>query len=148
MSSQWRPQRSPNRSLASNRSTTFSNASGAVSATNASTSSPDGGSPVRSRYTRRTSVRLSASPTGLSPFLSSSARRNESMGDLTQAAFFAAGGAAFFGLTNDQNSRPFTRSISYFLGAAAALPSRGSGAPILTHASKSAMTLSASLPLG
>ncbi len=96
---------------------------------------------------RRISVRLSASPTGASPFLSSSARMNASMGDFTHAAFFTAGGVCVFGGTNAQKVRPFSMSTSYFL-VTAAFPSRGSGAPIFTHASKSARTLSGSLPFG
>ena len=49
------------RGEASRRSTTFSYASGAVSARNARVSSGVGGRPVRSSVTRRSSVRLSAS---------------------------------------------------------------------------------------
>ena len=64
-----------------------------------------------------------------------------------QSARFTAGGADFFGGRNDQNSRPFARSID---GRAAtpAGPVLGSGAPILTQASKSATTASGSFALG
>ena len=59
---------------ASRRSTTFANASGELSARNASISSGVGGMPVRSSVARRISARLSAGATGFSPSLSSFAR--------------------------------------------------------------------------
>ena len=64
-----------------------------------------------------------------------------------QPACLTAGGADFFGGRNDQNSRAF-REISDGPPATPAGPVRGSGAPILIQASKSATTVSGSLPLG
>src|SRR5262245_29430132 len=69
------------------------------------------------------------------------------MSDLAHAASFTGGAGVFLGATNDQNERPFSMSMTYF-GAAGAAPSRGSGAPILTHASKSAITWSGSFSFG
>ena len=61
---------------------------------------------------------------------------------------FTEGGLDFFGGRNDQNSRPFARSADARPAAAGAGPVRGSGAPILIQASKSATTASGSFPLG
>src|SRR5690242_759975 len=52
-----------------------------------------------------------------------------------QPAFFTAGGAESFGVVKAQNFRP---SSIFGPLATAAGPTRGSGAPILIHASKSA----------
>src|SRR5579883_3590577 len=71
---------------------------------------------------------------------------NASMGVAAEALVLGIAGRAMG--WNDQNFRPFSRSMTYFLGVDAVWPSRGSGAPIFTQASKSARMLSASLPLG
>src|SRR5262245_41808059 len=70
------------------------------------------------------------------------------MSDFAHAASFTAGGEVFLGGTNDQKERPFSTSTTYLCACAAALPSRGSGAPIFTHVSKSAITLSGRRPFG
>ena len=60
-----------------------------------------------------------------------------------QAASLTSGGGVFFGGWKAQNLRPFSMSISHFATLAGA--SRGSGAPIAIHFSKSAITASGSL---
>ncbi len=65
-----------------------------------------------------------------------------------QAASLTAGGFTSLGGWNDQNCRPFSRSTAAVAAACVAGAPRGSGAPILTHSSKSAMTSSGSLAFG
>src|SRR5579862_9111202 len=94
-SSQWRPQHSPYAGDASNRSTTLANASGEVSARNASISCGVGGSPVKSKVARRIKVRLSAGGEGLSRLDSSLARMKLSIAALAQCLFLTLGGVTW-----------------------------------------------------
>ena len=148
-SSQCRPQRSPNRGEASSRSTTFAKASSELSATNARTSSGEGGRPIKSKLTRRIRAWRPASATGFKPLASRADSRKRSISDFGQLASLTWGGATARGGWNAQNCRAFSTSTA---ACAATLPEpvppRGSGAPILTHFSKSATTSSGSFVLG
>src|SRR5215471_10907180 len=61
-----------------------------------------GGSPIRSRLKRRSSVTRSASGEGVSPSFSRRARMNLSIGVLTHPVFLTSGGAGRSGFTNAQ----------------------------------------------
>ena len=80
----------------------FEASSPEASARNASSSSGVGGSPVRSRNTRRHSVSRSASLLGESPDRSSRDSTNRSMGFFAHAPSFTAGSAGRTGGTNAQ----------------------------------------------
>ena len=138
-SSQCLPQRSPKRGEASRPSTTFLKASSDVSVTNASTSfrgwrQPDqveahaAGSAYADRRRRR----------GRAPWPRERRASSGRCRSWASSVFLTAGGLTGLGGWNDQNWLPF--EVSTFV-AAAAFGSRGSGAPILTHASKSAIDL-------
>jgi hypothetical protein len=103
-----------------------------------------GGSPVRSNVTRRSSVSLSASPTGFRPFASSAARRKRSISPFGQRSSFTAGTVDLRG--GCQAHQSFAAAHASSLPATFAAPSRGSGASICTHFSKSWITASGSLP--
>ena len=74
---------------------TRSNASGALSATNASISSSKGGSPVRSNDARRMSAMRSASTAGINPFASIGASTKASISLRHHARSSTAGSAGF-----------------------------------------------------
>ena len=118
-------------------STTFANASGESSVRNASTSSGVGGRPVRSNVARRISVRLSAGGAGVSPFASSFARMKRSIvGERPAASFTAGGGGSRDRLERPELLRPRPGRAP---GRRRAAGPRV-GAPIFTHASRSAIS--------
>ena len=75
-------------------STTLAKASGALSLSNASTSSDVGGMPVRSSVARRNSVRRSAGPTGASPSFSKRDRMKRSISVFGQRLVLTVGAGA------------------------------------------------------
>ena len=76
-------------------------------------------------------------------FPSSAARRKRSTSPCAHAAFFGCGTVCGFGAWNAHQF--FASSLLYFF-TTFAVPSRGSGAPIFTQVSKSAITAAGSLP--
>src|SRR3954471_23840955 len=84
---------------------TLANASGAVSARNASTSSGVGGRPIRSSVARRISVRRSAGFTGSRPSRSRRARMKRSTSVFGHSAFFTDGAAGCASGWNDHHAR-------------------------------------------
>src|SRR5262249_41451463 len=99
-----------------------------------------GGKPVRSNVTRRNHVARSASATGVTLERSMRASRNRSIASDDHLPFFTLGVGAATGALKAQYSRPFSMLIEDALTVT--LSARGSGAPIETHFSKSAMTAS------
>src|SRR5262245_47946273 len=99
-------------------------------------SSGVGGNPVRSKVTRRRSAQRSAGNAGSSAVVSRRARMNRSTGVIDQPLSFTGGIGGSLSGRNDQNSRAFVQSIGL---APAVVPVRGSGSPILTQASRSAI---------
>ena len=132
------------------------------SSTKASISSGVGGSPIRSKKTRRISVALSAGGAGVSPFSSSLARMNRSIGERGHARSLTGGGAGLETGWNDQNDLSWAdvhagpcvapvRGRGERLGTARApTPGRASGqnAPRLTHSVRAAISSSLSFFLG
>ena len=88
-----------------------------MSFTNASTSAGVGGSPVRSKVSRRMSVRRSAGAAGLRLFASSFARINRSTGVMHHVPFFTAGNAGRRTGWNDQCELR-EADVSHFAGFA------------------------------
>ena len=124
-----------------------------MSATKASTTAGSGGRPVRSRATRRASVRRSASGAGARPSASSRARMKRSIGVRTQADSFTAGRSGRAGGMNDQWGsysppaaihrfrRAFWSAESVFLACGGGITSSGSSEKI-----RSSMTLESGSP--
>ena len=141
---QCRAQRSPNRGEFSNRSMTASNACGDSSTRNAWTSSGAGGNPVSAKVARRSNVRLSARAAGCNPCSSSLASTNRSTGFSDHAWFFTAGGSTRRTGCKLHHFLRFAKTASHDVACASSSTvgglSRGSGAPIAIHFSKSEIT--------
>jgi len=106
------------------------------SARNASVSAGVGGRPVRSKVTRRRSVRRSAGGAGSIPAFSSAASTNASIGVRTQSPRETAGGSGRAIGRSDQNFRPSSRLMPTGPPPpAAAGGSLGSAAPAATQRS-------------
>ena len=131
----------------------FSYAFGSVSLTNRSTAPGDGGNPVRSRHTRRMSVRRSASREGSSPLASIRASVKKSIGLLGQARRCTLGKPGRLGATKAQcpsHSAPcsiqrlivaISSADNFFLDSSGGMRSSGSCAVIFWY-----NKLSAGLP--
>src|SRR5206468_568623 len=107
-----------------------------------------GGEPVRSKVTRRSSVRRSAGAAGCKPLASSPARRKRSMPVLAHSLCLTAGSAGWLSGWKDQNSRSLGVILKALAAARIGAVVSGQGAPCWIQSVSTAISVADSLPLG
>ncbi len=130
---------------------TRANALGELSARNASTSSGEGGRPIKSNVARRIKVRLSAGSAGLNPFCSKLAKMKRSIADRAHDWSRTSGASTALIGWNAQNRR--CSSVNgpmplFCAGACVATLSLGQGRPIATQRDRTSTSRSFNFCLG